>query len=59
MCKTGRERLEKISDAPVTHEERRIRLKADVWAEFHAGLDAPPKETPRLARLFEEQELPR
>jgi uncharacterized protein (DUF1778 family) len=44
------------SDIP---EECRIRLKANAWTAFQAALDAPPKETPRLARLFEEQELPR
>lgn len=35
-------------------ERRRFDLNADQWAEFMAALDAPPREAPRLRRLFAE-----
>jgi uncharacterized protein (DUF1778 family) len=32
----------------------RFELDADKWQEFLAALDAPPRDLPRLARLFRE-----
>jgi len=33
-------------------ERRRFELDAEQWAAFMAALDAPPRELPRLRRLF-------
>ncbi len=33
-------------------ERRRFELDAERWAAFMAALDAPPREVPRLKRLF-------
>lgn len=38
----------------VLAERRVIKLGAEDWVAFQAALDAPPKATPRLARLFAE-----
>jgi uncharacterized protein (DUF1778 family) len=35
-------------------ERQRFELDADHWAAFMAALDAPPRELPRLRRLFNE-----
>jgi uncharacterized protein (DUF1778 family) len=35
-------------------ERSRFELSAEQWAAFMAALDAPPRELPRLRRLFEE-----
>jgi uncharacterized protein (DUF1778 family) len=36
-------------------DRRRFGLKAEQWAAFMAALDAPPRELPRLKRLFRER----
>jgi uncharacterized protein (DUF1778 family) len=41
----------------VLAERRVIALGAEDWAAFQAALDAPPEETPRLARLFAEKSM--
>jgi uncharacterized protein (DUF1778 family) len=41
----------------VLAERRAIKLGAQDWAAFQAALDAPPKPTPRLARLFDEKSI--
>ena len=38
-------------------ERRRFELNAEQWAAFMAALDAPPRELPRLQRLFAEEEV--
>lgn len=38
-------------------DQRVIALSAEEWAAFQKALDAPPKMTPRLARLASEQGL--
>lgn len=35
-------------------EQRSIVLNAEQWAAFQAALDAPPRELPRIRRLFQE-----
>ncbi len=35
-------------------ERRRFELNAEQWAAFMAALDAPPRDLPRLRRLFSE-----
>jgi len=35
-------------------ERRRFELNAEQWAAFMAALDAPPRDLPRLRRLFRE-----
>ena len=35
-------------------ERRRFELNAEQWAAFMAALDAPPRDVPRLRRLFQE-----
>jgi uncharacterized protein (DUF1778 family) len=35
-------------------ERRRFDLNADQWTAFMTALDAPPREVPRLRRLFAE-----
>jgi uncharacterized protein (DUF1778 family) len=35
-------------------ERRRFELNAEQWQAFMAALDAPPRELPRLRRLFQE-----
>jgi uncharacterized protein (DUF1778 family) len=35
-------------------ERQRFELDAERWAAFMAALDAPPREAPRLRRLFRE-----
>ncbi len=35
-------------------ERRRFVLDADQWRAFMAALDAPPRDIPRLRRLFQE-----
>lgn len=35
-------------------DRRRFDLDAERWAAFMAALDAPPRDTPRLRRLFNE-----
>jgi uncharacterized protein (DUF1778 family) len=41
----------------VLAERRVIKLGAEDWAAFQAALDAAPKPTPRLARLFNEPNI--
>jgi uncharacterized protein (DUF1778 family) len=38
-------------------ERRVIKLGAEDWAAFLAALDAAPRPTPRLARLFNERSI--
>lgn len=33
-------------------DRRRFGLSAEQWVAFHAALDAPPHDLPRIARLF-------
>ena len=35
-------------------ERRRFELSAEQWAAFMSALDAPPRDLPRLRRLFSE-----
>lgn len=35
-------------------DRRRFNLSAEQWAAFLAALDAPPRDLPRMARLFRE-----
>ena len=35
-------------------DRQRFDLDAEQWAAFMAALDAPPRELPRLRRLFQE-----
>lgn len=35
-------------------ERQRFELDAERWTAFMTALDAPPRATPRLSRLFEE-----
>lgn len=41
----------------VLADRRVIRLGAEDWATFLPALDAPPRPTPRLARLFNEPSI--
>jgi uncharacterized protein (DUF1778 family) len=44
-----------LSHAEETLVERRhFELNAEQWEAFMAALDAPPRDVPRLRRLFEE-----
>src|SRR5258708_7767879 len=38
-------------------DRRQFGLDADQWAAFMAALDAPPRELPRLQRLFRERSV--
>jgi uncharacterized protein (DUF1778 family) len=38
-------------------ERRHFGLDAEQWAAFIAALDAPPRELPRLQRLFQEPSI--
>jgi uncharacterized protein (DUF1778 family) len=38
-------------------ERRHFGLDAEQWAAFMAALDAPPRELPRLQRLFQEPSI--
>ena len=38
-------------------DRRQFGLDAEQWAAFMAALDAPPRELPRLQRLFRERSV--
>src|SRR3954463_15776251 len=38
-------------------DRRQFGLDADQWTAFMAALDAPPREVPRLRRLFQERSV--
>jgi len=47
-----------MSRAEETLADRRyFNLNAEQWAAFMAALDAPPRELPRLKKLFQEQNV--
>jgi hypothetical protein len=49
------EDFDALISGELTHAEKRFfSLNAEKWEAFMVALDAPPRETPRLKKLFQE-----